>query len=104
MPTAPQVRVRESCADRNRRSALEFERLILLGVIEHGNDGSSLRLSSTLIASVWFYEFPSGNDRSDDERRVPRERNADVFQADDTGNYKQAVGVNEVGDGRHEDR
>ena len=34
----------------------------------------------------------------------PRERNTDVFQADDTGNYKQAVGVNEVGDRWHEDR
>lgn len=27
----------------------------------------------------------SSDDRSDDERRLPRERNADVFQADDTG-------------------
>src|SRR5208283_487287 len=46
----------------------------------------------------------SSNDRSDDERRLPRERNADVFQANDTGNDKQAVDVNEVRDGWHRDR
>ena len=36
----------------------------------------------------------SRNDRSDDERRLPGEWNADVFQANDTGNDKQAVDVN----------
>jgi len=46
----------------------------------------------------------ASNDRSDDEHRLPRERKADAFQADETGDDEEAVDVNEVRDGWHGDR
>src|ERR1700733_12109885 len=43
-----------------------------------------------------------GDDRRDDERGLARERKADAFEADDAGDDKKAVGMDEVGNGWHE--
>ena len=72
-------------------------------IADHATDDRRARCSQDHRGDVEIV-LGSSNNRSDDERRLPRERNTDVFQADDTGNYKQAVGVNEVGHGWHEDR
>jgi hypothetical protein len=45
----------------------------------------------------------SSNDRSNDEDRLSGERQADAFQADETGDDEEAVDVNEVRDGWHGD-
>src|SRR5580704_13180129 len=45
----------------------------------------------------------AGNDRGDDQRRLARHRKAYAFEANGAGDHEQAVGVNKMGYGWHED-
>ena len=72
-------------------------------IADHATDDRRARRRQNYRGDVEIV-LGSSNDRSDDERRLSRERNADVFQADETSDDKQAVDVNEVRDGWHGDR
>ena len=60
---------------------------------------AAVRITEAIVEIV----LGSSNDRSNDEDRLSGERQADAFQADETGDEEQAVDVNEVRNGWHGD-
>ena len=71
-------------------------------IADHATDDRRARRSQDHGGDVEIV-LGSSNDRSHDEDRLSGERQADAFQADETGDDEQTVDVNEVRDGWHGD-